>query len=674
MLELIGQALLSCLEPVNILTMFISVTIGIVIGALPGFGAATGLVLVLPLTYSIDPSTAFIALTGIYLGAEYGGSISSILINTPGTTAAVITAFDGYPLAQRGHAREALLLSNVASFSGGCFGGFMMLLCMPILGKFVLKFGAGEIFILAAIGLLLVGSIARGNMLKGIASAGLGLFFTLFGADSINGVSRFDFDVPILIGGLPLIGGMLGMFAVPQMINLALSAHIRQEKVEFGDCTISANFSMFRKCVAAIYPKMLGIVARSGLFGVLIGIVPGVGAAVASMAAYTSARKYSSHPEEFGKGAKEGIVAPEAANNALVGGSLIPVLSLGIPGSPAAAIYMGAIFLHGMTPGPNFLVKEADLVYLLIAAVFLCSFVQLFLGAVTIGSLASILKVSASRLFPVVITICCLGAFVSRGQDFDIAFFLVLGICAFFAIRLGFNMGAIVLGAFLGSTMEVSLLEGLTIAGAMGGIGPYLATRKIAMGMLLLVALYLAWQAWQFYRASRACSKKTGECKEKGSWRGYRGWDLAVSLAVIAAAAWFYGMARDYPETSRLFPQIVLLVIGGCMAINVVRCIFFGTLYAGIPAPFAGLNLKKAAVSVALLLGYLFCMNLLGFYASTALFFMAASFVLDLWQNPEIPVLRRLRGSLLYTVCAVPCLWLIFVKLFRVSMPEGILM
>ena len=307
MLELIGQALLSCLEPVNILTMFISVTIGIVIGALPGFGAATGLVLVLPLTYSIDPSTAFIALTGIYLGAEYGGSISSILINTPGTTAAVITAFDGYPLAQRGHAREALLLSNVASFSGGCFGGFMMLLCMPILGKFVLKFGAGEIFILAAIGLLLVGSIARGNMLKGIASAGLGLFFTLFGADSINGVSRFDFDVPILIGGLPLIGGMLGMFAVPQMINLALSAHIRQEKVEFGDCTISANFSMFRKCVAAIYPKMLGIVARSGLFGVLIGIVPGVGAAVASMAAYTSARKYSSHPEEFGKGAKEGM-------------------------------------------------------------------------------------------------------------------------------------------------------------------------------------------------------------------------------------------------------------------------------------------------------------------------------------------------------------------------------
>ena len=143
MLELIGQALLSCLEPVNILTMFISVTIGIVIGALPGFGAATGLVLVLPLTYSIEPSTAFIALTGIYLGAEYGGSISSILINTPGTTAAVITAFDGHPLAQKGHAREALLLSNVASFSGGCFGGFMMLLCMPVLGKFVLKFGAG---------------------------------------------------------------------------------------------------------------------------------------------------------------------------------------------------------------------------------------------------------------------------------------------------------------------------------------------------------------------------------------------------------------------------------------------------------------------------------------------------------------------------------------------------
>ena len=216
MLDLIVQGILTCLSPVNLLAMLLSVPLGIMVGCLPGFGAATGLVLVLPMTYSMEPSTAFVALTGIYLGAEYGGSISAILLNTPGTAAAVVTSFDGHQMARRGKARDALLISNIASFSGGMFGGLCMLLFMPLLGSFVLEFGAGEIFVLSAAGLLLVGSVTRGNRIKGIISVGLGLLFTFVGADGVTGVSRFDFDIPILVGGLPLIAGLLAMFATPR--------------------------------------------------------------------------------------------------------------------------------------------------------------------------------------------------------------------------------------------------------------------------------------------------------------------------------------------------------------------------------------------------------------------------------------------------------------------------
>ena len=673
MMDVIIQAFFTCLEPINLLAMLLSVSLGIVVGMLPGFGAATGLVLVLPLTYGFDPATAFITLTGIYLGAEYGGSISAILVNTPGTAAAVVTAFDGFPLARRGHAREALLISNIASFCGGMFGGVVMLFCIPILGRFVLKFGAGEIFILASLGLLLVGSISRGNVIKGIASAALGLFFTLFGADSVNGVSRFDFDVPILIGGLPIIGGMLAMFAVPQMLSLVLGESEQQKQIEVNGKGVMANFSLFCQIFRSLFSRMKMLILRSSLIGVLIGIVPGVGAAVASMAAYTSAKKYSAEPEQFGKGAVEGIAAPESANNAIVGGSLIPVISLGIPGSPAAAIYMGAIFLHGMTPGPNFMVKEADLVYLIIFAIFFCSVVQMLLGAVTIGSMANILKLSVSRLFPIVISVCCIGAYVSRSQNFDISFFIFLGIVAFFAIKMDLNMGAVVLGAFLGSTMEVNLLEGLTIASALGGIVPYLATRKIACGMLALLAVYIVWKLVSLYRAY-SCRDGRGECVAGvGAWSGYRGWDLGFSILFLCVIAYFFNMAQQYPETSRLFPQVVLSVMGICMIVNIIKCLFFGKFYYEKPSPFARLNIGRTACMMLLLVLYLCGIIYIGFYVASAMFFVVASVIIEGWQHAAKSMYQKIKESLIFIVIGIPAMWVVFTILFKVNLPTGLL-
>ena len=499
MLDLIVQGILTCLSPVNLLAMLLSVPLGIMVGCLPGFGAATGLVLVLPMTYSMEPSTAFVALTGIYLGAEYGGSISAILLNTPGTAAAVVTSFDGHQMARRGKARDALLISNIASFSGGMFGGLCMLLFMPLLGSFVLEFGAGEIFVLSAAGLLLVGSVTRGNRIKGIISVGLGLLFTFVGADGVTGVSRFDFDIPILVGGLPLIAGLLAMFAIPQMLDVAMSPRQDTTKIHMGDGGLRDNMGMFARYLRKIYRCYPLNILRSSLFGVIIGIIPGVGAAVSSMAAYSAAKKASKHPEEFGNGAEEGIVAPESANNALVGGSLIPVLSLGIPGSAAAALYMGAIFMHGMTPGPNFLANEGGTVYMIIMALFVCAAVQLLLGLLSIGSLAHILRVPVYRLFPGVLVICAIGAYVVRGLQLDIQVFVGFGFLAYLLIRIGFNCGAFALGFILGPMVERSLLEAWSLASVKGFL-PYIMSRPMAQGML---ACLLAYAVFHFCRARR---------------------------------------------------------------------------------------------------------------------------------------------------------------------------
>ncbi len=670
MFDLILQGIMECLTPVNLLAMLISVPLGIMVGCLPGFGAATGLVLVLPMTYSMEPSTAFVALTGIYLGAEYGGSISAILINTPGTAAAVVTSFDGHKMAQQGKARDALFISNIASFSGGMIGGLCMLLFMPLLGSFVLKFGAGEIFVLSAAGLLLVGSVTRGNRIKGVISVGLGLLFTFVGADGVTGFSRLDFDVPVLVGGLPLIAGLLAMFAIPQMLDVAMSQRQDTSRIAMGEGGLRGNLNMFSHYLRKIYRKYPLNIMRSSLIGVIIGIVPGVGAAVSSMAAYSATQKASKHPESFGHGEEEGIVAPESANNALVGGSLIPVLSLGIPGSPAAALYMGAIFLHGMTPGPNFLLKQADLVYLLIMAVFLCSVVQLILGALTIGTFANILKVPASRLFPAVIAVCCIGAYVVRTLEFDISFFIWLGLFSYVLSVLGFNMGAIVLGAFLAPTMEKALIEAMNIAPAMGGLIPYFMSRTVAMVMLALVLVYLAYIFVSSWRQARICppGEEEGVCLP-AEWKGERGTDLAAFILLIAASLWLASICADYPFKSRVFPLLTFAIIILCCVIGIIRCIFFSGSYGGRnTSPLARIPWKKLAVLGAYMIAYLPLMKMIGFYAATIPYMIANSLTIHHWQERNITK-RRVLSDILFAVIYTVIVYLVFTVIFLSEMP-----
>lgn len=669
MLDLIFQGILACLSPINILAMLLAVPAGIIVGALPGFGAATGLVLALPMTYGMEPATAFVVLTGIYIGAEYGGSISAILINTPGTPAAIMTTLDGNPMARDGKARDALLISNIASFSGGLFGGLMMLFFMPILGNFVLHFGAGEVFVMAGVGLLLVGVITKGSRVKGVISVCLGLMYTFVGGDRVSGFSRFDFDIPILVGGLPLIAGLLAMFAIPQMLDLALGPKPDAGSIKLHSYGVKGNINLFKHWFSLIYKNQLVNIIRSGFFG-LLGIIPGVGSAVPSMLSYTAAKKASKNPEEFGKGAVAGIVAPETSNNATVGSSLIPVLSLGIPSSPSAALFMGAIFLHGMTPGPNFMIKEANLVYILIMAVFLCSLMQLLLGVFTIGSFANILKVPGSLLFPCIIALCCIGAYAVRTQDFDIDFFIGFGIFAYFLSRLGFSMGAIVLGAFLAPTMEASLIEALNISPAMGGLFAYFMTRPIALGMVGLLILYGVIITILSLRQKKTVSpQKAAVADGPALWSGERGVDLGIYIIVGLCAWWFMRMAVDYPEQNRLLPNATFVVLMGISAFGALQCLFFPGIYRGKnTSALKKIPWKKLVIIAIALCAYLPLMYGIGFYPATVPFVVVCALLIRHWYGEPYTardLIKIILFALIFTIAAL----IVFTIMFQTSMP-----
>ena len=677
MLDMVLQGVLGVLQPINILTLILTVSLGIVIGALPGFGAATGLILVLPLTYSLDPGTAFVALCGVYVGAEYGGSISSILLNTPGTGGAVVTCFDGFPLAQRGKAREALFISNIASFSGGIVSGLVMLFCMPILGGAVLHFGAGEILVLAVIGLLQGGSISAGDPLKGVGSAALGVFMTCIGADAFMGNPRFDFDIPILIGGIPFIPVMLGVFSVPHLLRLALGRQDGTQAVSMRNMSMRENARIFLDVFRDMFARMKILLLRSGLFGVLIGIVPGVGGSVATMVAYSSARRASKQPEMFGKGAREGIAAPEASNNGLVGGSLIPVLALGIPGSPAAAIFMGAIFLHGMTPGPNFLVSQGNLVYLLIMAVFMAAVVQLLLGFLTIGSFANILKVPPYLLFPSLLVICCIGAYVVRGLEFDMWLFSGFGLAAFFLVRLGFNPGAFILGMILGGITEGSLLETLTLARAQGGLLAYFMGRTIALIIIGMVVIYFAWRLFSAWRTheprSAAEASARAETREVGPWSGLRGYDAAYSVLLLGICAWLYSMLDELAPSTALFPRIVLTVLMLSMGALLAKTVFFGRLYANkTESPFSGTR-WTALSGVLIVWGlYLWGVGVLGFYVSSFLMVLVLTVMLRAAAG-EAGSPRSLLACLVFSVIYGIAAYIVFKIFFGIVTPTGLI-
>ena len=439
----------------NLLMIFLGVFCGIIIGALPGLSATMGMVLALPLTYSMEPTAAMMLLLGLYCGGVYGGSITAVLINTPGTPAAAATVLDGYEFGKRGEGGRGIGIATMASFIGGIVSAIFLCVAAPQLADFALKFSAPDYFALALFGLTIIASISGKSVVKGLISGALGLLVATVGVDSMAGVTRFTFGSTHLLGGFSAVPVLIGLFAMPQVYMALEQGKAKERIIQTVKKVVPSKEDMKK-----IFPLSLIF----GSVGTLIGAIPGTGATIASFLAYNEARRFSKHPEKFGTGIVEGVAAPESANNGVTGGALIPLLSLGIPGDVSTAVLIGAFMIQGLTPGPTLFTESPALVYSIFIALFVINTVVLVLGLFGIRLFTKIVSVPQYILTPMIFVFCVVGSYAINNQFFDVVSMLVFGLagCAF--TRLKVPAAPMVVGLILGTTVESNFRRALIMS------------------------------------------------------------------------------------------------------------------------------------------------------------------------------------------------------------------
>jgi putative tricarboxylic transport membrane protein len=471
------QALFEVLQFQNIFAVMVGVIFGLFIGSTPGLTISLGMVLLLPLTFKMSAVTAVCLLLGLYASGMTGGSISAILLNIPGTPSASATAIDGYELTKKGRAGAALGTAVISSFFGGIFGLVCLSLASPFIAKFALRFGAPELFALVLLGLTLICSFGQQSIIKALISGVLGLIIMTVGLDPMMGTPRFTFGAVELQSGISFLPAMIGLFAIPQII-MGIAGKIRV--IPTYKSKISGVLPKLREIVRLAKTMLLGSSVGTG-----IGAIPGAGGPIAVFLSYDYARKLSKRKDEFGKGALEGISAPEAANNAVAGGALIPMLTLGIPGDPITAILLGALIIQGLIPGPLLFVQSAQFVYSVFWAFLLANIMNLFLTLATIKLWVGVLKVPQKILLPLILTLCVVGTFALRNTFFDTGIMLCFGLLAYFMKKYGFPVVPMLLAIILGPQLEEHLRMSLIIAQG----NPLIFLQKPISLIFIIVAL-----------------------------------------------------------------------------------------------------------------------------------------------------------------------------------------
>ena len=478
----------------NLVAIIAGSITGYFVGALPGLSAGMGIALLLPFTFYMPPLTSLVLLTSLYGAAEYGGSITAVLINVPGEAGATPTCFDGYPLTQKGAPGKALGVSIVASAYAGIASTIALILVSVPLAQIALKFGPPEYFALGIFGLTTVAGLAGKSWIKGFITVLFGLLITTIGVDAVSGTSRYIFTKS-LYEGIPLIPVLIGLFAVSEVLE---TMEELAEKVVYQK--FSGSLPTLREYMGTHLAMLRGTV-----IGFVIGIVPGAGKAVASFIAYNEERRASKHPELFGTGVLEGVAAPEAANNAVVGGALVPLLSLGIQGSAAAAVLIGAFTIQGLQPGPLLFVKEPGLVYGLFASLLVGNIVMLGMGLVGTKIWAKVLDVPKNVLTPIVLATILFAAYAESTNVFGVWIALIFGVLGYVMRKYDFPVAPVVLAMVLGGMIEVSFRRSLILS---DGSFSILATRPVAAAILLLAALSIGYQVLRDVRKMRGGASK----------------------------------------------------------------------------------------------------------------------------------------------------------------------
>ncbi|HXF82570.1 MAG TPA: tripartite tricarboxylate transporter permease [bacterium] len=478
-------------QPLSLLMMLLGVAWGILGGAMPGISGSIAMALLLPLTFGMDPAVALMMLAGVYIGAMYGGSITAILISTPGTPGAAATVIDGYELHKKGQSGKALGVSLITGTIGGIASVFILVAMAVPLSRVALAFGPPEYFALGVFGLALISSFVGRDLVKGAISGVLGLILATAGTDPFSGTPRFTFGTIDLLGGVALVAGMIGLFAVSEIFTrIAEGANWEQVRGKYRT-DLPTLLELWKLRVATF----IGIV-----MGTIEGLLPGGGGAIAAFISYNEARRWSKTPEEFGHGALEGVAAPETANNVVTGTAMIPLLTFGIPGSNSAAIMLAAMMLHGIQPGPALFERTPQIVYGLFVGMLVANVMMLVLGYLALRPSIALVNVRPPLLYAGILGLVLVGAYSINNSMFEVWVVLATGLVGFVMRRYGFNILAMVLGLVLGFMVEVNLRRSLLIA--LGNPWVFF-TRPISAALLALAILTLLWPIVRQLREDR---------------------------------------------------------------------------------------------------------------------------------------------------------------------------
>ena len=484
----------------NILAVASGLFIGITIGAIPGLNVPMTVALLLPITFYMPPVAGLSLLIGVYKGGTYGGSISAILINTPGAPAAAVTSMDGYPLARAGKAGKALKASIYGSVIGEFIADLVLITIAAQIARIALKFGPQEKFSLVVFALTTIAVVSSEHKIKGIIVVLAGIFLHTIGSDPVFGSTRFTFGIFQLIGGIPFLPFLIGLFAISEFLvqiekRVVAGARELVLPVSENPDDSRVTWTEFR----ANFKTIL----RSTLIGIGIGALPGSGSSISAFVSYGAAKGASKHPEEYGKGSLEGVFAAETGNNAVCGGALIPLLTLGIPGDPITAIMLGVFLVHGLLPGPDLFTKSGPIIYAVFVGLMVGNILHLFIASLGVKLFTKLLSISRSYLFPVVAIICVAGAFTTASNPFDVYIMIFFGLLGYVMKKLEFPIPPLTMGYILGSLLETSLVQTLILSD--GSVMP-LFLRPISLGFLLLTVVSVLWST-VFQRRSRTQRK-----------------------------------------------------------------------------------------------------------------------------------------------------------------------
>lgn len=499
MSTILGYLAVPFTSPGILLALALGTCAGVYVGAIPGLTGTMAISLLISVTYGWDMSIAIAAMIGIYIGAVYGGSRSAILLNIPGAPAAVATVFDGYPLAKKGLAARAIGVSTTQSVVGGLIGSVFLLVLTPAISKLAVNFGPLDYFLLGFMGMLMVGALGNTTITKGLMAACFGILIGRIGLDSISGITRFTFGSTKLMAGVPNVVAMIGLYGFAEALIQVGKG--KQEVIRQDVDKIIPEFGLVK--------KHFWLTLRCSIIGTVIGALPGAGGSIAAFLSYDHAKQTTKNPEvPFGEGAIEGVIAPESANNAAVGGALIPMLTLGVPGDGVTAVLLGALTMHGLNPGPTLLSTNENFFYLIVSLCFIGNIFLLFFGLTGIKIFAKFVEIPGGRLFPIIVILTVVGAFSTNNLLTHVGFMMFFGIVGYILKKYNYPASPMVLGIVLGNLLEKNLRNALIVYRGVGGCVNAIFTRPITLILFLIIVFTILLKQKWFLNGVASVKKK----------------------------------------------------------------------------------------------------------------------------------------------------------------------